>query len=222
MTDFWSEESKKQIDGMTAANGPIPEQLKKVALTPGAVKVKSRCVFHPQEDCELLRARIHVAGIVCISWSPFGKRKQEEGNDFVTFCAWSAMRRTIKETESNSCLNIKHLKLLNIKTIFEFRFFESLIESKDQVPKELIVIWECSDRYDASLMNQMLGDLYLQFHMKVESLDYGMVGARRRTYGIMLLRSEVLARFTRLDNIIPMFYRARGQELGALTRVGVC
>lgn len=68
----------------------------------------------------------------------------------------------------------------------------------------------------------MLSDLYMMFTMKVDSLDFGMVGARKRSYGVMLLRTDVLARFASLDNVIPMFYRVRGVGFGSLDFLSVC
>ena len=80
----------------------------------------------------------------------------------------------------------------------------------------MVVLWDCSNRYDENIMRKMLGDLYMIYTMVVDSADYGMIGPRKRMYGVMLLKSDVLTRFSRLQDVIPMFYRIRAESLSLL------
>ena len=75
--------------------------------------------------------------------------------------------------------------------------------------QEPVLLYECSERYNPTVMLQAIGDLYCHWSVKVKSPDFGLVANRSRLYGICLLRDEVLARWGSLDNVIPLFYRQR-------------
>ena len=48
---------------------------------------------HHDRNCFLERATVHICGFPCVSWSPQGSRKADNGNDFKMWCAWAAHRR---------------------------------------------------------------------------------------------------------------------------------
>ena len=72
------------------------EKLMEIAKADDAAKELGHCLWH-QCLCADLRTLIHVAGIICVSWSPFGSCQKTSGKDFVLFCAWCAKRRQNKD-----------------------------------------------------------------------------------------------------------------------------
>lgn len=80
------------------------------------------------------------------------------------------------------------------------------------------MLYECSDKYDSSIMEKALGDMYMHWTVKVQSTDFGLLASRGRLYGVCLLRHEVLARWGSLENVIPLFHRRR-EHLGDLTNM---
>lgn len=101
---------------MDSKNGTLPDQLKRLALKEGSVKRSAPCIFHKGKDGEMIRSRLHVAGIICVSWSPFGTNKHEHGTDFEAFCAWAAERREQKEIGGTSNKHITHLSCWKSKS----------------------------------------------------------------------------------------------------------
>lgn len=75
----------------------MPEKLMEFVLSSSTIaKDSAFCLFH-QQDCKMPRSNLHVAGIICVSWSPFGLSSREQGRDFVMYCAWVAERRRQKD-----------------------------------------------------------------------------------------------------------------------------
>ena len=80
-----------------------------------------------------------------------------------------------------------------------------------------MILYECSDRYDSRIMDKMMGDLYVQYVFKANSLNYGMIGPRSRLYGVLILKTEVLVKFSSLENVIPLFYRVLDESASPLS-----
>ena len=72
-----------------------------------------------------------------------------------------------------------------------------------------MVIWECSGRYDRSVMEAHLGDLYLCLTTRIDSAEFGFAGSRTRCYGLMVLKSCVMTKFASLQNVVNLFHRPR-------------
>lgn len=87
--------------------------------------------------------------------------------------------------------------------------------------KEPLILYECSDRYDSSIMDKMMGDLYVQYVFKANSSNYGMIGPRSRLYGVLILKTDVLAKFSTLENVIPLFYRTLDEGASPLSSTAV-
>ena len=66
------------------------------AKKPGNVAGVCFCELH-REKCNLLKALLHIAGIICVSWSPMGAQKGTAGLDFILFVAWVCCRRSLQE-----------------------------------------------------------------------------------------------------------------------------
>eukprot|EP00438_Fugacium_kawagutii_P005072 Skav200543 [mRNA] locus=scaffold676:287405:290698:+ [translate_table: standard] len=96
--DFWSAKSLDAINDLNSQKDQSnrSDQLIEIAKKDGAAVDIAPCTLHG-ESCKMLRASFHVAGIPCVSWSPFGKRKQTDGKDFEAFCGWGAQRRRQKD-----------------------------------------------------------------------------------------------------------------------------
>lgn len=56
-------------------------------------KTHVNCLKHGR-PCKILTAELHIAGIICVSWSPFGEQKGTGGKDFALFAAWAMTRRS--------------------------------------------------------------------------------------------------------------------------------
>ena len=52
---------------------------------------------HHQRECFLETCDVHVSGFPCVSWSPQGSRKADNGDDFRMWSAWAANRRKKKD-----------------------------------------------------------------------------------------------------------------------------
>lgn len=80
--------------------------------------------------------------------------------------------------------------------------------------------WECSGRYDASVMTDHLGDLYICMDTQVNSTMMGFCQNRSRRYGLLCLKSAVCPRFSSLQNVMRLFHRDRDPDVGFLFSVG--
>lgn len=72
------------------------EEFKAFTQKTGVVKSACMCTFH-RERCDLMRALLHLAGIICVSWSPMGNQLGTDGVDYKTFVAWVCVRRKLQD-----------------------------------------------------------------------------------------------------------------------------
>jgi site-specific DNA-cytosine methylase len=96
--DFWSESVSKQFDKMEAGgalsfDNALPFVLKcpEVFVSPTAY-----CCVH-RRQCRYAEARLHIAGVPCVDWSPMGLRTGQHGKTVRCFTSWCAQRRRIQE-----------------------------------------------------------------------------------------------------------------------------
>ncbi|CAJ1461724.1 unnamed protein product, partial [Effrenium voratum] len=79
VTDF-------MVDGPPPASSSV-KYLNQLAMKKDAARPEAWCMWHRQH-CRALRSELHVAGVICISWSPFGRCQGTDGADYSLFVSW--------------------------------------------------------------------------------------------------------------------------------------
>jgi hypothetical protein len=193
-----------------------------------AVQDKAFCTKH-RRYCRLERADVHWAGIICVSWSPMGKQDGEAGRDFVLWAAWAATRRMMqaKVLFSQFFFQITQpfVTVLGQHSLQPFEYQHagnsnqapniifSLAAVNPPLLQEPIIVYECSDRYDPSIMTSTFDDLYVHISDILCATNFGMVGTRSRCWGVLLHRETVMSTFASLKNVIRLFFREREPDL---------
>ena len=72
------------------------EKIRDFVKEPNLVSGHGYCLLHGK-DCVHLTAEIHVAGIICISWSPMGDGKKSGGSDYPLYASWVICRRHFQD-----------------------------------------------------------------------------------------------------------------------------
>eukprot|EP00959_Pyramimonas_sp_CCMP1952_P469892 9495740-Pyramimonas_sp.AAC.1 len=63
----------------------------------GAVMQRGACIMHPDQECRIEKADVHIAGTECVVWSSQGSRQGCIGKKVTPWVAWVAMRRATRE-----------------------------------------------------------------------------------------------------------------------------
>jgi hypothetical protein len=73
--------------------------------------------------------------------------------------------------------------------------------------QEAIVGMECSDRFDADLLERALGDIYVVNHGKVDPVSLGWPCRRERFWAPLLHKELVSLAVSSWSNVVPLFQR---------------
>jgi len=96
--DFWQDDFKGALKRARTTGADVSYEIfKRAVLTGRSVQPKATCIVHKGKKCTAQRAKLHVAGTICIDFSKFGTRKKLTGKSLGPFMAWIAMRRLLQE-----------------------------------------------------------------------------------------------------------------------------
>ena len=73
--------------------------------------------------------------------------------------------------------------------------------------QEACVVMECSDRFDGSLLDDALADIYAIQGLVLEATELGAPGHRSRFWAICLHKTEIVKVCCSLRNMWPLFRR---------------
>jgi len=116
--DFWTDGSRWKIAEKMQFGVMTAEFWRELCKQPAAAKRSAYCIVHDKQ-CEHPLAHTHLAGIICVSWSPMGSCLGVLGQDYRLYCSWVALRRQIQETYAqfrmSICVGLSWLALLASK-----------------------------------------------------------------------------------------------------------
>ncbi len=79
------------------------------------------------------------------------------------------------------------------------------------------ILVECSHKYQARILNDIFGiEMALTFIQNLCASHLGNLGVRPRFWGLLLSRLEIVAVWSSLNNVVPMFYRTWRGSITAL------
>ena len=76
-----------------------------------------------------------------------------------------------------------------------------------RVIQERVLLIECSDRFDESLITDTLGDLYYVEYTCLSAVDVGSAGHRHRFWGIALHKVDIIMAYTTVEKVWHLFHR---------------
>ena len=90
------------IDAKKEAGELLVDIYGQVTRAKNAAKRSAYCIIHDGE-CTHPPAQTHIAGIICVSWSPMGLGRGVDGKDFALWCSWVSLRREMQESNFKPC-----------------------------------------------------------------------------------------------------------------------
>ena len=102
VTNFWSDSTLASIAAKKEAGELLVDIYGQVTCAEHAAKRSAYCMIHDGE-CTHPRAHTHLAGIICVSWSPMGMGRGVDGRDYPLWCSWVSLRREVQESNFKPC-----------------------------------------------------------------------------------------------------------------------
>lgn len=100
ITDLLHPDAYKALKTQTSYEG-----YRSFAMGKNLVRESAPCLIHGGL-CPVLRAELHIAGIICVNWSPMGKSLKTDGSDHALFISWVCARRHFQESRCLSRFSI--------------------------------------------------------------------------------------------------------------------
>ena len=94
---FWIPRVRDTLEKLKKENAPLNRVTMMPLVKSGkACTRRAWCEVH-KKHCDIQPARDLWAGFPCVSWSPQGQRERDNGQDFLSFCAFAALTLELED-----------------------------------------------------------------------------------------------------------------------------
>ncbi|CAE7861900.1 unnamed protein product [Symbiodinium microadriaticum] len=188
---FWIPRVRDTLEKLKKENAPLNRVTMMPLVKSGkACTRRAWCEVH-KKHCDIQPARDLWAGFPCVSWSPQGQRERDNGQDFLSFCAFAALTL---ELEDGAVVGV--------------------VTRGGEVGEDDTAVVECSSMYDCSILQECWKEKYHCWFVVMDAVNFGCCVRRQRMWGFAAHRRKAMEYFAPppLHNIIPLFYRPMSSE----------